>query len=230
MHSQSDELAIALAGRCIIYQLLKGVFGQEPNLQLLQTITDEFTLEVLDLFLDEEQLAPFREQFSQLSKALSSDGEAVIDKIKSEYVYLMLGPGKLPAPPWESVYVNKARVIFQESTLKVREAYLEYDLLPAEYPHVADDHLAIELDFMSRLGEMGQESFDKGDMQQLRKILSSQKAFLDNHLLVWIGDFAELIQSSKTNHFYPQMALLTKALLFADRDVLEELLTVIADG
>lgn len=224
MNAVSDEIAIVLAGRSYTYQLLKQVFGHEPSVHLLKTVLNEFTWEVLELFLDEECLVPYKELFAELNKAVLADSDATISRLKSEYVYLLIGPDKLPAPPWESVYVNKARVIFQESTLKVRKAYLEHQLLPAEYPHVADDHIAIELDFMAKLGKMCQDYFEAGDIPQTRKILTDQRDFLQNHLLVWIDEFAQQIQNSKTHHFYPPMASLTAQLLRTDLSIIEELL------
>ncbi|MCL2398517.1 MAG: molecular chaperone TorD family protein [Defluviitaleaceae bacterium] len=221
-----NEIAIILAGRSYIYKILKQVFGHEPNLQLLKTITGKFTEEVMEIFLKEDQLISYNELFAQIKQAII-DNEDLLERIKSEYVYLMLGPNKLPAPPWESVYINKERVIFQQSTLKVRQAYLEYQLLPAEYPHVADDHIAIELDFMFRLGQLCQESFEKEDMQRLKKLLSDQKNFLGNHLLVWINDFSIEIKESQTHYFYPQMASLTADILHSDHDVIKELLSLI---
>jgi len=226
----TEEVAIVLAGRAYIYQLLGHVFGQEPSFELLKGITSGLTEEVLELMLDEEGLASYTALSTRLQTAISSEPEQILDTIKSEYVYLMLGPEKLPAPPWESVYVNKAPLLFQESTLKVRQAYLEYDLLPAAYPHEADDHLALEINFMAHLGQLSQESFEKNDVRQLQKILSDQKAFLEKHLLVWIGDFAEQIQNSKKRDFYPQMACLTKHILHADLAALDELLLVCNDA
>jgi len=225
----TEEFAIILAGRTYIYQLLGHVFGQEPSLELLKGISNDLTEEVLELMLDEEGLASYTALAARLRTVISSEPEQFLDTIKSEYVYLMLGPEKLTAPPWESVYVNKAPLLFQESTLKVRQAYLEYDLLPAAYPHEADDHLAIEINFMAHLGQLSRESFEKNDIRQLQKILSDQKAFLEKHLLVWIGDFAEQIQSSKKRDFYPQMACLTRRILHADRATLDELLLVCND-
>lgn len=38
-------------------------------------------------------------------------------------------PGSLPAPPWESAYLSEDRLLFQESTLEVRKAYLKYNYM-----------------------------------------------------------------------------------------------------
>ncbi|MCB8816455.1 molecular chaperone TorD family protein [Desulfosporosinus shakirovi] len=74
----------------------------------------------------------------------------------TEYTRLFIGPTKLPVPPWESVYVSKERLLFQESSLKVRQrqCYLNYNFLPAKYRSEADDHIALELDFMYNLSSL----------------------------------------------------------------------------
>lgn len=158
---------------------------------------------------------------------MAKEAEITLDKLQSEYIHLLIGPNKLPAPPWESVYLTKERLIFQESTLKVRQAYLEYQFLPANYPHEADDHLALELDFMAHLAELAGENFEEGKTKEAKKILLDQKAFLKKHLLVWIGEFAEQIQQSKTHYFYPQIAKLAAQILKVDLVTLDEMIDLL---
>ena len=226
MATQDDGIAIILANRHYIYQLLQHIFGIEPNRELLDIATNQHTQEALELMLDEENcdLNTYLALLTKLRLALSADPDPTLDKLTREYTSLMIGPHKLPAPPWESVYVTKERALFQESTLKVRRTYLNYQFLPANYPHEADDHLAFELDFMAHLAKLTLERFDQQKIDEVKKLLDDQKAFLRDHLLVWIGDFAEDMQKSKTHHFYPQMAALTKQFLEADDLALDELM------
>ena len=60
-------------------------------------------------------------------------------------------------------------------------------------------------------------------MNEVKQLLADQKSFLEEHLLLWISQFADQIQSSKTHYFYPQMAVLTKHFLKTDVDILDEL-------
>lgn len=228
MTSQDDGIAIILANRHYLYQLLQHIFGNEPNQELLDIATNQHTQEALELILDEEKynLNAYLGLLTELRQGLATDVDGTLDKLTSEYTTLMIGPNKLPAPPWESVYVTKERALFQESTLKVRRKYLEYQFLPANYPHEADDHLAFELDFMAHLAKLTLESFDDQNINNIKKLLDDQKAFLEEHLLDWIGDFAKDIQESKTHHFYPQMAILTEQFLQTDNLVLDELLSL----
>ena len=213
--------------RRLIYQLFKGVFGAEPNADTITALKDDFTHEVLELLLDEEALAPFLE----LSKNLSI---ANLDSLKSEYTYLFIGPNKLPAPPWGSVYIGKEKLLFTKSTLEVRGAYLKYNLIHSNYPHAADDHISTELDFMAYLSKRSitaQTLESTGEFTQLlahtgeyKQLLTDQQEFLQTHMLTWIKDFSEQIQKSKTNHLYPTMATLLYQFLLLDNNLLTELL------
>ena len=229
MSTQKDSIAILLSNRSYLYKLLQRVFGDEPKRELLEIVTGEHTKESLQLILEENdpKSDDYFDLLTELDQKLKDNAEDLLDKLRSEYTYLMIGPDKLPAPPWESVYTTKERLIFQESTLKVRQAYLKYNFLPANYPHEADDHLALELDFMAHLAELASKHFEEERDEEVRKVLLDQKAFLDEHLLLWIDDFAAQIQQSKTHYFYPQMAMLTGQVLKIDRELIEEILALL---
>jgi putative dimethyl sulfoxide reductase chaperone len=195
----------------------------------MEIITNQHTQEALKLLLEEggDRFDACFHVLNQLRQSMLDDIEGTLDFLKSEYTCLLVGPNKLPAPPWESVYLSQERTLFQESTLKVRRNYLEYNFLPMNYPHEADDHLALELDFMAHLAQLSQEHFESEKSEEVKKVLLDQKAFLNEHLLVWIGDFAEQIQHGKTQFFYPQMATLTEHVLKIDALVIEEILSLV---
>lgn len=221
-----DSIAILLANRSFLYRLLQRVYGDEPNKELMEIVTGDYTEQALELLLDKEndQFKAYYDLLAKLKQEMLSDAAGTMDKLKSEYTYLMIGPVALPAPPWESVYTTKERLIFQESTLKVRQAYLKYSFLPAKYPHEADDHIALELDFMAHLAALAVERFEEGDMEGVIAVMEDQKSFLAEHLLVWIGRFAEDMQKSKSHYFYPLISLLTEHVLKTDADVVDEII------
>ncbi|HHY27399.1 MAG TPA: molecular chaperone TorD family protein [Desulfitobacterium dehalogenans] len=226
--TQNDTIAILLANRHYLYGLLQHTFGNEPSIQLFKAVTGEHTRDALQLWLNEESdLSDYLSLLNEVKIALNNDWEETLEHLKSEYTFLFIGPNRLPAPPWESVYRSEERMIFQESTLRVRRAYLEYGFLPSNYPHEADDHLAIELDFMVHLSKLALERFEEEKYEDTQKILSSQKEFLEEHLLVWIKDFSREIQNSKTHYFYPQLAALTEKILQMDKVVVQEIMGAI---
>lgn len=237
MTTQNDQIAIILANRYFLYDLFQHVFSHESSMALVEIVIGEHTQEALGLLFadenDDHESQPeivaykaYLELVAELKQALDREPEGTLEKLKSEYTYLLIGPNKLPAPPWESVYLTKERLIFQESTLKVRQKYLKYHFLPANYPHEADDHIAFELDFMGRLAKSTYESFDNSNVEDMKNLLSDQKAFLEEDLLVWIGDFANEIQKSRTHYFYPQIAALVHEFLKIDREILDEVISM----
>lgn len=229
MTTKNEGISILLANRHYLFKLLQHLFGNEPNLELIEVATSEHTQEALKLLLDEDEhlFDTFFSLLPNLKQGIATDADGTLDKLKSEYTYLMIGPNKLPAPPWESVYVTKERTLFQESTLYVRREYLKYQFLPANYPHEADDHIAFELDFMAHLAKLTLEHFDHEDIDKVKKLLIDQKSFLAKHLLVWVDEFVVQIQTSKTHYLYPQTAALTAQVLKIDSALIDELLSLI---
>ena len=53
-----------------------------------------------------------------MAKATEDDG---LHEIHLEYNRLFIGPSKLPAPAWGSVYLDPENVIFGIETLELRE-------------------------------------------------------------------------------------------------------------
>lgn len=157
-----------------------------------------------------------------MEQYFNRDKETALEHISNEYTHLLIGPHKLLAPPWESVYLTKERLLFQESTLKVRQAYVKHNFIPAEYPHVADDHLALELDFMANLSSLTENDYAEQNSDRSLELLEEQKSFLKEHLLVWVPEFAEKIQESPTLYLYPNMAIMLKEFLEIQLEVIEE--------
>jgi TorA maturation chaperone TorD len=229
----TDALVVAFANRCYQYQLLRLVFGSEPNRELLSIAASEptrlsfsFTAEAGQAQTDVVASAQGSSLsfLSDLEARLAADPEGVLDELRDEYTRLLLGPEALPAPPWESVYRTKDRILFAPETLEVRRVYVEHGFLPKGYPHEADDHLALELDFMYHLADQAQASYQEGDLARTHASLTAQQAFLKDHLLVWIDRFASDIQQAGAQRFYPQMALCAARLLHEDAATLVWLL------
>ena len=60
----------------------------------------------------------------------------------------------IPAPPWESVYVREDKLLFQETTLKVRKKYRKYAFTANELHIEAENYIGLELDFMYHLNNL----------------------------------------------------------------------------
>lgn len=219
--SRKDDIALLLAGRAAMYRVLQAGFGNEPSQEILGMFCgDEFS-QVSSLFVDDDQ--------SKLGLALSDlivvlkEGMPPIDQLESAYQRLFVGPGKLEAAPWESVYMDKDNALFQPGTLEVRKSYVAQGFIPEKYPHVADDHLGLELDFMTLLAEKAQGALEAGDVGELDGLLDASIKFLDEHLLLWIPSFCETLAESKRGTFYKELAWVMSAYIKVDRAALDEI-------
>lgn len=220
IESRQDGIAIVSSNRTYLYRLLHNFFGNEPALEAINILTSDHTQTALSLLSIQESLnyvRDFAEQFN-------TNKEAALEKCRSEYTRLFIGPTKLPAPPWESVYVTKDRLIFQESTLEVRRCYLKYNFEPVHFRSEADDHIALELDFMSNLSHLVETSLQDDKISEAVEILKDQQAFLEDHLLAWVPQFVTDLEAATSHPLYRGMAFILNDFLKADLALVGELL------
>lgn len=122
------------------------------------------------------------------------------ESLKSDYMKLFVGPYKLLAPPWESVYRSAFHLVCQEPFLEVRKLYREAGLVLNK--DFLDDHIGIELEFMSYL--------TKNNMNELKE------RFVNEHLIKWVPDFCDDCLKHAQTSFYKELALNTKNLILEE--------------
>jgi len=225
MNEQTREaVELLLANRLFLYSLMHKLFGREPDEELLNILTEEHTGEAFTLLSEEEKDIMDRTAAFLKEVREEKQNPAFLEEAKDEYTRLFIGPVSLVAPPWESVYGQKDAMLFQESTLEVRNTYRQYGLIPEGYPHVADDSLALELHFMALLAQRGLDAFYAGKNDDLTADLTGSSDFLKKHLLVWVPKFLERMKGAKTNILYPQMCLVLDEFLRKDAGTVNEIL------
>ena len=225
MNDQTKEaVELLLSNRLFLYSLMHKLFGREPDEELLNILTDEHTGEAFGLLSEEEKDIMDRTAVFLSEIREEKQNPAFLEETKDEYTRLFIGPMSLVAPPWESVYGQKDAMLFQESTLEVRNTYRQYGLIPEGYPHVADDSLALELHFMALLAQRGLDAFYAGKNDDLTADLTGSSDFLKKHLLVWVPKFLERMKGAKTSILYPQMCLVLDEFLRKDAETVKEVL------
>lgn len=203
--------------RIFYYDVLRRLFRQEPDLELLSQLSS-----VMDGEL------PFEEEYDKLLegkegiKTSLENGEP-LERIHWDYTRMFIGPYRLPAPIWESAYTNKDGLLFQNETREVRLHYLKYAFLPVQYQKEADDHLGLELDFMYQLSCMTRDKYAEGDTLALMELLTDQETFLREHLRNWLPAFIGLVEESAETSFYKGVVALLEGVTQFDREALQEL-------
>lgn len=231
---------IELSNRSFIYAFLSRAFASEPDEAFYDMLASTHTQAAFSLV---EQRCSWAKEVGKALEAMQ--GASIVstggpqgprqseillaqrDSLAGDFTCLFLGPDKLPAPLWESVYVTGRNELFIEATLAVRRIYRENGFSTEQFPHMADDHIAIELAFMASLSQSALSAF--WDISQpgpyeaevvalnasetarkearFEEITAIQKRFLDDHLNRWILSFAEkMVTQKKTGRFYPSLA------------------------
>lgn len=148
-----------------------------PDLEALCQIVDEGRSE------GEESLDALR---AKLASEVASAGLAQAERA---FNWCFIGIGTRVAP-WESVYVSPDRLVFQASTLAVRDAYGAAGFVAKNKGAEPDDHIATECDFMAKLAAQAAEAFAMQDEDGCQSALSCSQSFLHAHLGAFVDDFA----------------------------------------
>lgn len=135
------------------------------------------------------------------------------DEVVADYTRLFIGPGQVLAPPWESVFVEKGRMIFQNATLGVRDWYRRNGLQSVKLYKEPDDHIGLELTFLAHLAGEALAALEKGDDVSFEAANSAQRSFLLEHVLTWAPVWCDQVDVYTRTNFYRGVALVVKGLL-----------------
>jgi len=145
------------------------------------------------------------------------------DALLLKYSPLFLGPFKVLAPPYGSVYLEGKREVMGASTQDVNQVYQQAGLHLADTSKEAPDHIAIELEFMYYLIYRQCEEAEVGNLSTAQEWLTAQDSFLNRHLGAWIGQFADQIRQHAPAGFYRNLAEATVAFVQQDHRYITEI-------
>lgn len=201
------QLQALLSARTYLYTLFHKLFGGTPDEALLDTVLDSMTADVVDEYAEDSEA--MKALLGFLDELRAQDRETLLDRAKDEYTRVFVGPGALPASPYESPYTGAHDMgVFQENTLAVRAWYRERGFQVRRLQAVPDDHVSTMCAFMARMGARSLECLMAGDDAALAAGLRDQASFVCGHLAGWVGVFAESVRNSKAGSaavLYPQM-------------------------
>lgn len=168
----------------------------------------------------ERALAPVGGEFHDLAaKLVQQFNEAELQQLKVDQAKLFVGPFQLLAPPFGSVYLEDEGLLMGDSTMHLKDLYLEADLEMAEDFKNPPDHIAAELEFLGFLLQIEEqaEPTEKAMCQDLRR------RFLDEHLGRWFQEFTEKVVQNAETDFYRTLGMLTRLFVQEQLDEIEAL-------
>ena len=140
-----------------------------------------------------------------------------------DFARLFVGPYRLLAPPYGSVYLDDARRVMGDSTVDARDRYGKVGLDLSESFKDAPDHIAVELEFMYYLICKEIEAIGTGAADEAADQVLRQRSFLAAHLGVWASHFTGQLESEAKTGFYRHLAVATRAFVAEDLDYLTSL-------
>lgn len=144
---------------------------------------------------------------SQLHQSVGDRDSSVL-KMREDYLALFTGTGNPFAPPFESVYRSKDHLMFDKQTAEVREFYRSYGWESKFKGSIPDDHLGIELLFLTLMVEKYLEFEDEACNSEMRNEI---RRFIDQHLMSWIPEWNEHVQKHSKTISYKGIATLILA-------------------
>jgi TorA maturation chaperone TorD len=210
-HNQQTEWTSLLTGEMLLFRLLGQVLYTEPEWNQLQALFDQDVFSESPFGADQTEV---RRGLTLLQgwgrQAFEHPKEETLKALRDDYLQLFIGLDWVQAPPWESVYFSERRLLFQEQTLQVRDWYLKYNLLPEHLNNEPDDHISLEMAFLSHLAKLGLDALDRQDQQAFDELLQAQRDFASRHFLRWVPMWCDLTEKDARTDFYRGLACLVR--------------------
>lgn len=218
---ESVALEALLLARARLYALFHKLFGAAPDAAVLEALLGGATADAVDEYAEDDETMHGFGRF--LSEVAAAEGRAaLLEAARDEHVRVLVGPGALPAIPWEAPYRTGEPTVFQEDTLAVRAAYRARGVQPRKMQRVPDDHVSLECAFMAREARFSLAQLIAGDVCALAAGLRAQQSFVVEHMTAWLGEYAKGLRRSATAVLYPQAAEALVAFVALDATFLAE--------
>jgi len=216
MQEEMDDLKMELTGEALLFGLLGKILYEELDQAWLESMISD------DIFAD----APFGCDHPDIIAGLhlletwaKNNVEGIpadyFAELKYERLKQFIGLGKLNAPPWESAHLSKKGLLFQNQTIEVREWYARFGLQLTRIHKEPEDQIGLEMSFAAHLAQLAVAAIDKGDQNELEKLVQAQREFLSDHLLKWGITWADQLYEHAVSDFYRGLAKLSKGAMLS---------------
>ena len=197
--SKVGEVLDSYAGACAF---LSRLFLEPADESLITALRDGAVLADWPLEADEDTVRGI--------EALRAGATTPLDVLLVDHRDLFEGPDHVLACPYESVYLSEEHLTFEEQTLDVRAFYNRFGVQAPSVGKEPDDHIGLELSFISHLCVLGLDAIEAADADAETAMIASIADFLEQHLLRWVNDCLDSVVEHATTDFYRGLGHLTR--------------------
>jgi putative dimethyl sulfoxide reductase chaperone len=187
--------------------LLARLHDREADASVLEMLKqDAFPTQLgLNLGENDESVAFMHKAIIDLPVPMN---QSFLDELAADYAAIYLNH-TLQASPCESVWLDEEGLMRQQPMFQVRTWYEKYGLHAENWRLRPDDHLVCQLQFIAHL------------ITQDTPSLEHIAQFMDEHILLWIKDFAAKVSHRAATAYYVGLAILTATYLTRLREIVQ---------
>ena len=139
-----------------------------------------------------------------LQAELEKDLPSLADTLAEEHARLFTGPSPV-VPLWESVWVERDKLLFGAKTLQVEELFADWNLANGNPDREPLDHLGFELGFLAWLMDLAEnDSRERSHSGHAPE--DSSKALFNIHINAFAPQVLKKVSEETTSNFYKIIA------------------------
>ena len=209
-----------LRARAWFYNFFANALYWQPSAERLGAFIEQNPLLAA---ADDEAMGEALQGVSSALQAMRDYQPEDWSRLQQEYLRLFSPAGPMLVYPWESVYLSREHILYDEHTLSVQAFMADWSLGAADSSSGPVDHIGLECSFMAVLNQQALHGLAAGDAQLVSRSLQAQEQFLTQHLLRYGEAFCMALQQQAKLAFYRDLAGLLRGWLSEDQKAAAEL-------
>ncbi len=214
----NKDFVAALESRANTYDLLSRLFRVEVDQELLDNL-------LAMKFPAKSENEDIAQGYELIREYLGKTDANTLTDLAIDYVRTFIGSGNdgfSAAYPFESVYTSPKRLLMQEARDEVLVLYHTAGLEKQDSWKEGEDHIALELEFLSILTRRAIEAFNEGDEERCAYLLLQQRNFIEDHIQPWFPMMAHDMYKFSHTGLYKGLGHLTAGMIEEDLAFLNE--------
>lgn len=222
----NEDIAIAMEGRRDAYRFFSSA--------LLHEFTVEQIRQMRQIAPDQGSQSQVEEYFSRIRRYLAHPGPDPRTALAVDYARVFLSAGIYEgrtAEPYESAFTGPEYLLMQEARDQVVTIYRENGVDVDAELHMPEDHLGLELEFMSLMADKTARELRAGDGEAatVRNLAIVQRDFCNDHILNWIDNLTEKVDEFAKLPLYPALMRIIKGYVQDDVALMDKLAQAASD-
>ena len=220
------QIKQANEARAAFYFTLASLFYSEMTLDKIESFSQS------NLAKQGEDSEEMHRAYTLMFRAVKKPSETVRQNLAVDYAHTFLAAGTYDgrmATPYESVFTSEEGLLMQDARDDVYRLFCQEHIGVRESSHEPEDHLSFEFEFLAILAQRCNAALREQNIAEAQRLSNLASDFLRQHILNWIDDLCDVIDTTAKSDFYRGLSLLTRAFTHDDKETLREMTGVFTE-